>query len=45
MVGWLKTAKAFWPECPAVVANDRRFLVVNSSRNLVVSYFECSAAL
>jgi hypothetical protein len=33
IVGWLRRVKAFWPECPAVVTNDRRFLVVNSSRN------------
>ena len=32
IVGWLKRVKAFWPECPAVVTDDRRFLIVNSSR-------------
>jgi hypothetical protein len=32
IVIWLKKLKVFWPECPAVVSNDRRFLVVHSSR-------------
>jgi hypothetical protein len=32
IVGWLRRVKAFWPECPAIVTNDRRFLVVHSSR-------------
>jgi hypothetical protein len=31
-VAWLKKVKVFWPKCPAVVSNDRRFLVVHSSR-------------
>jgi hypothetical protein len=32
VVTWLKKVKVFWPECPAVVSNDRRFLAVHSSR-------------
>lgn len=31
IVGWLKKVKTFWPECPAVVTSDRRFLIVHSS--------------
>jgi Plasmid encoded RepA protein len=29
---WLSRVKAFWPECPANVTEDRRFLIVDSSR-------------
>lgn len=32
IVSWLAKVKAFWPECPAHVSKDRRFLVVYSSR-------------
>ena len=32
IVGWLKEVKISWPECPAVVTNDRDFFVVRSSR-------------
>ncbi|MGH9400660.1 MAG: replication protein RepA [Terriglobia bacterium] len=32
IVAWLTKVKAFWPECPAVITNDRRFLIVHSSR-------------
>ena len=32
IVEWLTRVKAYWPECPASVTSDRRFLVVHSSR-------------
>jgi hypothetical protein len=32
IVEWLAKVKAYWPECPAVVTRDRRFLMVHSSR-------------
>ncbi|HTV57038.1 MAG TPA: replication protein RepA [Terriglobia bacterium] len=29
---WLSRVKLFWPQCPAYLSKDRRFLVVHSSR-------------
>jgi hypothetical protein len=29
---WLSKVKLFWPQCPAQVSKDRRFLIVHSSR-------------
>jgi len=29
---WLSKVKAFWPECPACLTEDRRLLIVHSSR-------------
>lgn len=32
IVTWLAKVKAFWPDCPAHISEDRRFLIVRSSR-------------
>lgn len=32
IIEWLVRVKAYWPDCPAFVTNDRRFLIVHSSR-------------
>lgn len=32
IVEWLTRVKAYWPQCPAAVTSDRRFLIVHSSR-------------
>ena len=32
IVEWLAKVKAYWPECPATVTSDRRFLIIHSSR-------------
>jgi hypothetical protein len=29
---WLAKVKAFWPDCPAHLTENRRFLIVHSSR-------------
>jgi len=33
VVTWLRKVKAFWPECPATISDDRRLLIISSSRN------------
>lgn len=32
IVEWLTGVKAYWPDCPASITSDRRFLIVYSSR-------------
>ena len=33
VVSWLRKVKVFWPECPAAISENRRLLIVSSSRN------------